>query len=115
MRVLLAPAGSHGDVHPFVGLGLALKARGHEVHLITAEPFGPLAERARFDSFAPTATADEFESFTRDPELWHPVRGLRAVLRPGPFGRMIRAGYRAIAERYRPGETVVAAGALAVG
>ena len=31
MRVLLIPVGSHGDVHPFVGLGHALRARGHQV------------------------------------------------------------------------------------
>lgn len=34
-RVLLATAGSHGDVHPFIALGLALKRRGAEVVLST--------------------------------------------------------------------------------
>ena len=31
MRFILTPVGSAGDVHPFVGIGRALKARGHEV------------------------------------------------------------------------------------
>ena len=39
------PVGSSGDVHPFVGLGLALKRRGHSVTLITNGYFQPLAER----------------------------------------------------------------------
>jgi rhamnosyltransferase subunit B len=33
MRWLLASWGSHGDLHPFLSLGRALKARGHEVTL----------------------------------------------------------------------------------
>ena len=44
MRVLLAPVGSHGDVHPFIGLGLGLQARGHRITLIASEVFGDLAE-----------------------------------------------------------------------
>ena len=35
---LLVPVGSHGDVHPFVGIGRALRERGHRVTMITAEP-----------------------------------------------------------------------------
>jgi len=29
MRVLLNSIGTAGDIHPFIALGLALKARGH--------------------------------------------------------------------------------------
>ena len=28
---LLLPVGSHGDIHPFVGIGAGLRARGHRV------------------------------------------------------------------------------------
>lgn len=38
-HVLLLPVGSHGDVHPFVGIGKALRDRGHRVTTITSEPF----------------------------------------------------------------------------
>jgi rhamnosyltransferase subunit B len=38
-RILLTCWGSHGDVDPFLGLGLALRARGHSVVIATIEYF----------------------------------------------------------------------------
>ena len=35
MHVFLIPLGTAGDVHPFVGIGLGLRARGHHVTVIT--------------------------------------------------------------------------------
>jgi|CZKI01.1.fsa_nt_gi UDP:flavonoid glycosyltransferase YjiC (YdhE family) len=35
LRILLATIGSSGDVHPVIGLGRALKARGHIVTIVT--------------------------------------------------------------------------------
>ena len=112
MRILLSPAGSHGDVHPFVGLGVALKARGHEVHLLTADHFRHLAADNHFDDFAATMTEADFQTMTNDPLLWHPRRGLEAVFNPAIIGPAIRRTYALIAERYKPGETVVLAGVL---
>ena len=34
MRFVMTPVGSAGDVHPFIGLGRALRARGHTVNEI---------------------------------------------------------------------------------
>ena len=45
-NILLMPVGSHGDVHPFVALGQALQARGHEATLITSAYFEALAKKA---------------------------------------------------------------------
>lgn len=112
MRILLAPTGSHGDVHPFVGLGVSLKARGHEVHLLTAEPFAHLAADNHFNDFAATVSAADFATMTNDPRLWHPRRGLEAVFNPVVVRPAIRRTYSLIAERYRPGETVLVAGVL---
>src|SRR5207245_1102827 len=79
MRVLLAPLGSHGDVHPFLGLGLALRARGHDVHVITSEAFRGLIERHGFP-FAPVGTEADFEAMIHHPDMWHPGRSIRALL-----------------------------------
>ncbi|MEZ5308413.1 MAG: glycosyltransferase [Pyrinomonadaceae bacterium] len=38
-RILLAPYGSLGDLHPFIALGLELRARGHEVRICTMEAY----------------------------------------------------------------------------
>ena len=43
MHYLVMPLGSAGDVHPFVGLALELKRRGHEVTLATNGYFADLA------------------------------------------------------------------------
>ncbi|WP_328875807.1 glycosyltransferase [Streptomyces sp. NBC_00287] len=46
MRILIAAAGSRGDVAPYTGLGAALRQAGHEVALATTDAFAPLARAA---------------------------------------------------------------------
>ncbi len=114
-RILLCPAGSHGDVHPFVGLGVALKARGHDVHLLTAEPFRHLAERHGFE-FAPVGTSEDYHAVTHHPDLWHPSRSMKVIYgNRGWINRLLRDGHKHVADRYEPGNTVAAAGVLAMG
>ncbi|MER6304483.1 glycosyltransferase [Streptomyces sp. NPDC001657] len=45
MRVLIASAGSHGDVAPYTGLGARLTAAGHEVAVATHERSAALVRR----------------------------------------------------------------------
>ncbi|GAA1912994.1 glycosyltransferase [Streptantibioticus ferralitis] len=45
MRVLIATAGSHGDVVPYTGLGLRLRAAGHEVSVATHTRSAELVRR----------------------------------------------------------------------
>jgi UDP:flavonoid glycosyltransferase YjiC (YdhE family) len=113
VKVLLIPLGSHGDVHPFVGLGLALRARGHDVTLITLGYFEKLVRSAGLD-FVALPLAEDFEEGLKDPDLWHPRRGFALVVRKSllPYLRPI---YDHIAERYVPGQTVVVPGSLAFG
>ena len=114
MHVLLHPVGSHGDVHPFVGLGRALLARGHAVTLLTAEPFRPLAAAAGM-GFAPTASAADFDATISDPDLWHPTKCLGVLFERGRLERGLRATVEAVAARFDPGrprDTVLVAGSL---
>lgn len=110
LNVLLAAIGSYGDVHPFVGLGVALKRRGHRVTLIASGHFETLAQRAGLE-FAPFATADDYHSLIQDPDIWHRLRGFRTIIESG-MAPTLRPIYQAIRERYAPGETVVAASSL---
>ncbi len=50
LNILLATVGSAGDVHPFVGLGVELKRRGHRVTLITSGAFETLAQKPDWSS-----------------------------------------------------------------
>jgi rhamnosyltransferase subunit B len=113
VKVLLIPLGSHGDVHPFIGLGLALRARGHDVTLITIGYFEKLVRSAGLE-FVPLPMAEDFEEGLKDPDLWNPRRGFALIVRKSvlPY---LRPVYDLIAERHVPGETVVVPGTLAFG
>jgi UDP:flavonoid glycosyltransferase YjiC (YdhE family) len=84
LNVLLIPFGSHGDVHPFVGLGLEY------VELGTAEEFLGLAER---------------------PEVWHPRRAFGLIFREG-VAQILERQYELVAERCARGDTLVVANAF---
>jgi rhamnosyltransferase subunit B len=111
LNILLATIGSSGDVHPFVGLGMALRRRGHRVTLLTSSYFENLVRGAGLEFHDPNPTFD-FLGPLRDARLWHPVYGFGFVMRnavvPG-----LRPLYQAITERYVPGETIVVASSLA--
>jgi UDP:flavonoid glycosyltransferase YjiC (YdhE family) len=113
MHVLLIPIGSAGDVYPFVGLGLTLRARGHRVTLITSAYFESLAQRLGLD-FVPLGTIENFEDVLVHPDAWHPLRSFHLVAHWGML-ETLPLIYENIASRYVSGQTVVAAGSLALG
>jgi len=103
---LLAPFGSGGDVNPFVWLGKLLKARGHEVEVVTAPMFRESASRAGL-AFTPVGEEAEYEALLKHPDLWKPLKGTNLVFEEA--GRLTRPFYATLAEKVRPGETVVVA------
>jgi rhamnosyltransferase subunit B len=113
MKVLLVTIGSHGDVHPFVGMGIALRKRGHDVILMTNGYFEPLARSAGLE-FAPLGTEAEFRELIKDPDLWHPRKSFEAVFCRGAIPLM-EPTYQLIEQHNVPGETVVVAACLALG
>jgi rhamnosyltransferase subunit B len=103
VHIVLTPVGSSGDVNPFVAVGRALRARGHDVTMIAPGPFAEVAARAGL-RFVSGWAADEFDRATKDPDLWHPQRGLRLILRTA--AAQMRAHYAAIASVYEPGRRI---------
>lgn len=87
LNLLLATVGSAGDIHPFLALGGALRARGHRVTLACPEPFGPLVRQAGLEPCV-MGTAAQYEAVTHEPDLWHPRKGF------GVIWRHTRAGLR---------------------
>ena len=112
LRILLATIGSSGDVHPVIGLGRALKARGHQVTVVTNDLFSEQI-RANGLEFVPLGTRAEAESLMSDPRLWHPIKGF-GLIAEGAILPNIRRLYEIIAERRGP-STVVAATTLCLG
>jgi rhamnosyltransferase subunit B len=109
MRFVLTPVGSSGDVHPFVGVGRALRARGHDVVIVTGGPFEDVARRAGL-GFQGTFSNEEYEAATRHPDLWRPRRGLQIVLRLA--ASRLEFAYSRLREVYEPGRTVLVGHAL---
>ncbi len=79
MRFLVSALGSAGDVHPFVAVAQALRARGHGVRMIASPHFEERIRRGGID-FVALGTAADYERLLRLPELWDPRRGARLVL-----------------------------------
>jgi rhamnosyltransferase subunit B len=113
VNILLAPVGSHGDVHPFCGIGAELLRREHQVTMLTNGMFEPLARGVGLD-LVPVGTADDYRRMIADPDLWSARRGWKTV-----FGSVINwllpMQYDALRARVVPGETVIVAGTLAFG
>ncbi len=113
MKVLLLPAGSHGDVHPFVGVGLRLKQRGHDVTLACSGNFAELAQQVGL-AFHEIGTADEFRTLSANPDIWHPRRAAPLIARQAILPGMSKQ-FAAIEQLAVPGETVLVGSALGFG
>jgi UDP:flavonoid glycosyltransferase YjiC (YdhE family) len=112
MRVLLCTIGSAGDVHPVIGVGKALRARGHDATVVTNPTFERLAREHGLD-FAPLGTSDDYARVQADPDLWHPTRGFQVIAR-----RMLLPNVEplySIIARHDPAETVVFAAGTCFG
>ncbi|HWE02426.1 MAG TPA: glycosyltransferase [Tepidisphaeraceae bacterium] len=112
MNVLLVPIGSHGDVHPFIGIGLALRARGHRVRVIVNPFFGSLVQQAGLD-LIPIGVAADYMRLAGNPDLWKSTKGFRIVL--AGVGHFLRPVYHAIVANHVEADTVVVASTLALG
>jgi rhamnosyltransferase subunit B len=110
MQGIVSAFGSYGDVLPMVGLGAAMRARGHHVKVIVNPYFQSVVEDAGLEML-PLGSAEEYRELMQHPDLWHPTRGLKLVLTRGAAAYM-RQTYALIEANYRPGETVIAAHAL---
>lgn len=82
MHAILATVGTDGDVIPHVGLGIKLRARGHQVTLAAPEPYRGLAGDLGL-GFKALVTAEETGRMLADPDLWHPLRSGRMMARWG--------------------------------
>ncbi len=113
MKFLLSPVGSSGDVHPFVGLGLELQRRGHQVTFVTCGYFEDLVRGAGLD-YLEFGTKQEFLEAIDHPDLWHPQRSFSRIINSG-IGNKLREHYRLIEQHAGGGDTVVLASCLGIG
>ncbi|MFV0445278.1 MAG: glycosyltransferase [Planctomycetaceae bacterium] len=109
-HIILASVGTHGDVLPYVALGIACKARGHRVTLAANESYAPLAREHGLE-FAALVSNAETDELLDDPNLWHPIK---SGLLGARWGRKsLRRQYDQLAE-LAAGDDVVLATSVAI-
>lgn len=112
MTILLVPIGSHGDVHPFIGIGIRLRQPGHRVKVIVNDHFEPLVRAAELE-FVSLGTDAEYCQMASNPQLWHRTRGPQMVLQT--LAQLLRPSFDAIKQHIDPNQTIVVGSSLAMG
>jgi UDP:flavonoid glycosyltransferase YjiC (YdhE family) len=79
-RVVITCWGSHGDLFPYIGLGVALKTRGHRPVVATMPMYRANVEREglEFAPAGPDVDVTDLDLFAR---LMDPVRGTETIVR----------------------------------
>ena len=113
MNILLVTIGSLGDVFPFLGLGQALRARGHHVTLLANAQFESLIRQSELE-FVELGSEDDYRSITENPSLWKPVGGARLIAH-GLILRNMRRTLEIVEQKNVPEQTVIAAPLTAFG
>src|ERR1051325_10781304 len=113
MHVILVSVGTDGDIFPYVGLGIVLRSRGHEVTLAASAHYEPLARTHGF-AFRALVSAEENHELFGHPDFWNPWKTAQLSARWGV--RFMRRQYDLLSERL-PAEAVLVAnpGVLAAG
>lgn len=107
---VFVPMGSHGDVHPIVGLAVAMRARGHRAVVCANGYFRSLIERSGLE-YLELGTAEEYLEVTQCPEIWHPRKGSRIVL-DNIVNRSLRPAYDLLLELWLQEECMLVASPL---
>src|SRR5262245_36386784 len=80
MRVLITSFGSYGDLNPYLGLGLALKARGHRPLLAMIPGYRAHVENAGLE-FHPTGPDGDPSDRQLLARIMDPMRGAEYLMR----------------------------------
>jgi UDP:flavonoid glycosyltransferase YjiC (YdhE family) len=79
-RIVINCWGSHGDLFPYIGLALALRARGHSPVIATAELYRSDIEREGLE-YAHTGPDLDATDTTLYERVMHPAKGSEVVVR----------------------------------
>jgi rhamnosyltransferase subunit B len=104
-RFLLHTFGSLGDLHPFIALGLGLKARGHQVSIGTVSHYQQPVEAAGLGFYAirPNFNPNDPELLTR---IMHPTDGTRYIFKELTLP-YLRETYQDLSEAVRDKDVLV--------
>ncbi len=112
MKILLFPYGSLGDVLPYLGVGIRLQQRGHDVTLATSGYFADLVQRAGL-AFHGIGTAEEYERIATRHKDFHPIRFSRLYAQDMLLPHMLK--YFTAIESLATSETLLVSSSMAKG
>jgi len=104
-RILMTTTGSLGDLHPFIAIGLELRARGHQVTLATSNFYRSKVEQTglRFAPMGPHLTLEDSVEIGRVMDLKKGAEYLvRHILYPS-----VPAAYEEVMEAARGADLIV--------
>lgn len=81
MRILLSTIGSHGDVHPFIAIGKALRRRGHDVALLVQPLYRKLTLDAGLEHIPLGDEVIDLSIIAENPRMMDPWRGPPTIVR----------------------------------
>jgi UDP:flavonoid glycosyltransferase YjiC (YdhE family) len=110
MNILVVAVGSYGDVLPLVGLSLELRSRGHDITVFTNGHFANLVQQAGLN-FVPLGSAEEYDKVANNPDLWHPHKGWRLIMKRLMAGALQEA-YPLLCSHVIPGDTILISSTL---
>ena len=111
-KFILVPAGSSGDIHPFVWLGKGLASRGHEIVVVVHRPFDRTMQAAGLQTVT-YGTDEDYEQIIRHPDLWHPRKGFELIARVAP--RLYPEIVPRVKAELVPGRTLLMGAGIAFG
>ena len=106
---VFVPVGSHGDVHPLLGLALALKSRGHRC-LFCANGYFRAMIAGRGLDFIELGSVEQYLDLTSRPEIWHPRKG--PLLLFSAIGALLRPAYQVLLALWQQQPLVLVASPL---
>lgn len=109
MRILIATAGSHGDVLPFIALGKELSRRGYEIYFYANPVFAEHVADAGL-RFHPVSTAQAYASLFREAVDDNSRQAFKRIAQE--FETLNGEYYTAMKADLIPGKTVVLGGSL---
>jgi len=110
MNILIVAVGSYGDVLPLVGLGRELYSRGHTITFFTNGHFANLVQQAGLN-FVCMGSAEEYDAVANHPDLWHPHKGWRVIMKRMMAGAL-QAAYPLLCSHVVPGKTILVSSTL---
>jgi len=104
MHAILASLGTDGDVLPFIGLGVALRARAHRVTIVASGQYADLVA-SHWLEFRELVTSEKMRALLSNADVWHPLKAARHT---ADWGRnMIAPQYRLLTELAASNDSVL--------